>query len=83
MLAPFTNEEAGEARKSTAAATSAGVPTRAAGTRAITSSANSRQSSSTAFEAGPEGLEIIVIAAPNLGEAPREDVEGQCDWWAD
>ena len=21
--------------------------------------------------------------APNLGEAPREDVEGQRDWWVD
>ena len=27
------------------------------------------------YEAGPEGLEILVIGAPNLGEAPREDVE--------
>jgi mannose-6-phosphate isomerase-like protein (cupin superfamily) len=35
------------------------------------------------YEAGPEGLEIIVTGAPNLGEAPREDVEGQRDWWAD
>ena len=35
------------------------------------------------YEAGPEGLEIIVIGAPNLGEDPREDVEGQRDWWAD
>jgi mannose-6-phosphate isomerase-like protein (cupin superfamily) len=34
------------------------------------------------YEAGPGGLEIIVIGAPNLGEAPREDVEGQRDWWA-
>jgi mannose-6-phosphate isomerase-like protein (cupin superfamily) len=34
------------------------------------------------YEAGPEGLEIIVVGAPNLGEAPREDVEGQRDWWA-
>jgi hypothetical protein len=24
------------------------------------------------YEAGPEGLEILVIGAPNLGEAPRE-----------
>jgi gentisate 1,2-dioxygenase len=32
---------------------------------------------------GPEGLEILVIGAPNLGEAPREDVDGQRDWWAD
>ena len=35
------------------------------------------------YEAGPEGLEILVIGAPNLGEARREDVEGQRDWWAD
>src|SRR3954466_13334556 len=35
------------------------------------------------YEAGPAGLEIIVIGAPNLGEAPREDVEGERDWWAD
>jgi mannose-6-phosphate isomerase-like protein (cupin superfamily) len=35
------------------------------------------------YEAGPEGLEILVIGAPNLGEAPREDVDGQRDWWAD
>jgi hypothetical protein len=35
------------------------------------------------YEAGPEGLEILVIGAPNLGENPRDDVEGQRDWWAD
>ena len=35
------------------------------------------------YEAGPEGLEILVIGAPNLGENPREDVAGQRDWWAD
>ena len=35
------------------------------------------------YEAGPEGLEILVIGAPNLGDAPREDVVGQRDWWAD
>ena len=29
------------------------------------------------------GLEIIVIGAPSLGEAPRDDVEGQRDWWPD
>ena len=34
------------------------------------------------YEAGPKGLEILVIGAPNLGEAPREDVEGRRDWWA-
>jgi mannose-6-phosphate isomerase-like protein (cupin superfamily) len=35
------------------------------------------------YEAGPEGLEILVIGAPNLGEDPREDVEGRRNWWAD
>ena len=35
------------------------------------------------YEAGPEGLEIFVIGAPNLGEEPRDDVEGQRDWWTD
>jgi mannose-6-phosphate isomerase-like protein (cupin superfamily) len=33
------------------------------------------------YEAGPEGLELLVIGAPNLGDAPREDVEGRRDWW--
>jgi len=35
------------------------------------------------YEAGPEGLEIFVIGAPNLGENPRDDVEGARDWWSD
>ncbi len=35
------------------------------------------------YEAGPQGLEILVFGAPKLGEDPREDVEGQRDWWAD
>jgi len=35
------------------------------------------------YEAGPEGLELLVIAAPNLGEAQREDVDGRRDWWLD
>ena len=35
------------------------------------------------YEAGPEGLEILVIGAPNLGDVPREDVEGRRDWWTD
>jgi uncharacterized cupin superfamily protein len=35
------------------------------------------------YEAGPDGLEILVIGAPNLGEDPRGDVEGRRDWWAD
>ena len=33
------------------------------------------------YEAGPEGLEILVIAAPS--EAQSDDVEGQRDWWVD
>jgi mannose-6-phosphate isomerase-like protein (cupin superfamily) len=35
------------------------------------------------YEAGSEGLEILVIGAPNLGENPRGDVEGRRDWWSD
>ena len=35
------------------------------------------------YEAGPEGLEILVIGAPNLGKDPREDVDGRRGWWAD
>jgi mannose-6-phosphate isomerase-like protein (cupin superfamily) len=35
------------------------------------------------YEAGPEGLEILVFGAPDLGENPRGDVEGRRDWWAD
>ena len=35
------------------------------------------------YEAGLEGLEILVFGAPSLGDDPREDVEGQRDWWAD
>jgi uncharacterized cupin superfamily protein len=34
------------------------------------------------YEAGPEGLEMLVIGAPNLGESPRDDVEGERDWWS-
>src|SRR5690348_18334843 len=33
------------------------------------------------YEAGPDGLEILVIAAPKLDQ--REDVDGQRNWWAD
>ena len=33
------------------------------------------------YEAGPEGLELLVIGAPNLGDNPRYDVEGTRDWW--
>jgi mannose-6-phosphate isomerase-like protein (cupin superfamily) len=34
------------------------------------------------YEAGPAGLELLVVGAPNLGD-PRGDVDGQRDWWAD
>jgi uncharacterized cupin superfamily protein len=33
------------------------------------------------YEAGPEGLEMLVFGAPNLGDNPRDDVEGTRDWW--
>jgi mannose-6-phosphate isomerase-like protein (cupin superfamily) len=35
------------------------------------------------YEAGPEGLELLVFGAPHLGENPRGDVEGERDWWTD
>jgi mannose-6-phosphate isomerase-like protein (cupin superfamily) len=35
------------------------------------------------YEAGPAGLELIVIGAPGLGASRREDVEGRRDWWGD
>jgi mannose-6-phosphate isomerase-like protein (cupin superfamily) len=35
------------------------------------------------YEAGPDGLELLVIGAPNLGDDPRGDVVGRRDWWAD
>jgi len=35
------------------------------------------------YEAGPAGLEILVIGAPNLGDDPRGDVDGRRDCWAD
>ena len=35
------------------------------------------------YEAGPDGLEILVFGAPNLGEHVREDVEGERNWWVD
>jgi mannose-6-phosphate isomerase-like protein (cupin superfamily) len=35
------------------------------------------------YEAGPNGLELLVFGAPNLGENPRDDVDGQRDWWSD
>jgi len=35
------------------------------------------------YESGPDGLEILVIGAPNLGSGVREDVHGQRHWRAD
>lgn len=35
------------------------------------------------YEAGPEGLEILVFGAPGLAGDPRDDVEGLRDWWSD
>ena len=33
------------------------------------------------YEAGQDGLDIIVFGAPSLGDDRRADVEGQRDWW--
>ena len=35
------------------------------------------------YEAGPEGLELLIFGAPSLGDRRRDDVEGRRDWWAD
>jgi hypothetical protein len=35
------------------------------------------------YEAGPDGLELIVYGAPSLGAVPRDDVEGRRGWWAE
>jgi mannose-6-phosphate isomerase-like protein (cupin superfamily) len=34
------------------------------------------------YEAGPDGLELLVIGAPSLGDGQREDVTGTRDWWS-
>jgi hypothetical protein len=35
------------------------------------------------FRLATDALEILVFGAPNLGQAPPEDVDGQRDWWAE
>ena len=35
------------------------------------------------YEAGPDGLELLVVGAPNLGDDSRGDVDGRRDWWSD
>jgi quercetin dioxygenase-like cupin family protein len=35
------------------------------------------------YEAGPDGLTLLVFGAPRLSGDPREDVEGRRDWWGD
>ena len=35
------------------------------------------------YEAGPDGLELLVTGAPNLGDDPRGDVDGRRDWWSE
>jgi len=35
------------------------------------------------YDAGPNGLELFVIGAPNLGDDPRGDVDGLRGWWAE
>jgi mannose-6-phosphate isomerase-like protein (cupin superfamily) len=34
------------------------------------------------YEAGPDGLELLIVGAPNLGDDPRGDVDGLRGWWA-
>ena len=38
---------------------------------------------SRVYELTDYGLELLVIGAPNLGDAPRDDVDGERDWWGD
>src|SRR5262245_8957938 len=35
------------------------------------------------YEAGPEGLEMLVIGAPSLRADPRADVDGRRSWWSE
>jgi gentisate 1,2-dioxygenase len=35
------------------------------------------------YEAGPDGLELLVFGAPHLGDDPKGDVTGERDWWTD
>lgn len=35
------------------------------------------------YEAGPDGLELLVFGAPSLGDGRRDDVVGARDWWID
>lgn len=35
------------------------------------------------YEAGPEGMELLIFGAPSLGDKRREDVTGARDWWTD
>jgi mannose-6-phosphate isomerase-like protein (cupin superfamily) len=36
-----------------------------------------------AFEAGPDGVELLAFGAPNTGASPRDDAEMQPGWWND
>ena len=36
-----------------------------------------------ALETGPRDREILVVGAPNLGEAPKKEIDGRRHWWAD
>ena len=36
-----------------------------------------------AFEAGPEGAEILAFGAPNVGSSPAGDAEMTPNWWSD
>jgi mannose-6-phosphate isomerase-like protein (cupin superfamily) len=36
-----------------------------------------------AFEAGPEGVELLAFGAPNTGASPGDDADMQPGWWSD
>ncbi len=36
-----------------------------------------------AFEAGPEGVELLAFGAPYAGPSPADDAEVQPGWWSD
>jgi mannose-6-phosphate isomerase-like protein (cupin superfamily) len=36
-----------------------------------------------AFEAGPDGVELLAFGAPYAGPSPGEDAEVQPGWWSD
>lgn len=35
------------------------------------------------YEAGNDGLDLLIFGAPSLGDGQRDDVTGERDWWVD